>query len=178
MSRKLHQRARHRYFPALLAQTGYFVEDEGVADNVSATTRSAIMAAVRSSGNRSTEMRMLGLLKKVGARGWRRNYPLYGRPDFVFPRLRTVIFVDGCFWHGCDEHHRAPASNSDYWMAKITRNRARDHRVTQQLRMRGWTVIRVWEHDLQKQYHAALSRRLIRLLKKNSCKAKEDFFPA
>jgi DNA mismatch endonuclease, patch repair protein len=100
-----------------------------MADTVSSKMRSAIMAAVRSSGNLSTEQKFLKLLKEVGVRGWRRGYPLYGRPDFVFLGLRTAIFVDGCFWHGCEKHHRSPTSNREYWTQKIARNRVRTDKL-------------------------------------------------
>lgn len=67
-------------------------------------------------------------------------------PDIVFRRERVAVFVDGCFWHGCDEHYRPPASNGTYWESKIARNRARDTRVNAALLSDGWAVIRVWEH--------------------------------
>jgi len=67
--------------------------------------------------------------------------------DVVFPRLRVVVFVDGCFWHGCPEHCRVPERNSVYWQAKINRNRRRDAAVTVALNDSGWRVIRTWEHE-------------------------------
>jgi DNA mismatch endonuclease (patch repair protein) len=69
------------------------------------------------------------------------------RPDVVFTRQRLVVFVDGCFWHGCPEHGSKPRSNVTYWEAKLARNRARDQRVADGLRTDGWRVIRVWEHE-------------------------------
>lgn len=69
--------------------------------------------------------------------------------DAVFAGARVVVFVDGCFWHGCPEHFREPRANAGWWMAKIAGNRDRDARRTRQLRARGWSVIRVWEHEVR-----------------------------
>lgn len=68
------------------------------------------------------------------------------RADIVFPSARLAIFIDGCFWHGCPEHHRMPASNLEYWKGKLARNLARDKLVTDGLKRAGWTVLRLWEH--------------------------------
>src|SRR5262249_46138637 len=68
---------------------------------------------------------------------------------FLFPRERVVVFVDGCFWHGCPRCYRIPGSNSGYWSQKISRNRARDRRVTKELKSAGWKVLRIWEHALE-----------------------------
>jgi DNA mismatch endonuclease (patch repair protein) len=69
------------------------------------------------------------------------------RPDVVFTRARVVVFIDGCFWHGCPEHGRPPRTNSTYWNAKIAINQTRDRDQTIALEEAGWTVVRVWEHD-------------------------------
>ncbi len=107
------------------------------------------MAAVRSTGNTLTEGKLLSIFRRHGITGWRRHLPLLGKPDFTFPSQRTIVFVDGCFWHGCRRHLRMPASNRAYWEKKIARNIARDHANTIRLRMSGWKVIRVWEHELK-----------------------------
>ena len=77
-----------------------------------------------------------------------RNQRLVGKPDLVFPRKRVVVFVDGCFWHGCPECRKHAGLTSDFWIGKISANRERDTRVTAQLEEEGWTVIRVPEHDV------------------------------
>lgn len=69
------------------------------------------------------------------------------RPDVVLTRVRVVVFVDGCFWHGCPEHGKPPRTNSKYWNAKIAINQMRDREQTAALERAGWTVVRVWEHD-------------------------------
>jgi DNA mismatch endonuclease (patch repair protein) len=118
-------------------------------DNVSREVRSAVMRAVRSRRNRSTEGKLRAALMRAGIRGWRMNPPqIAGQPDFAFQNCRVTIFVDGCFWHGCPQCYRRPSSNQGYWDAKVERNRARDRRITAQLKRQGWRVLRVWEHQL------------------------------
>lgn len=86
----------------------------------------------------------LGLRYKVAAR----PIPAVRRTaDMVFTRAKVAVFVDGCFWHGCPQHHRAPTSNGDYWAAKVERNRRRDVDTDRLLAEAGWLVVRVWEHE-------------------------------
>lgn len=66
--------------------------------------------------------------------------------DIVLPRAKVVVFVDGCFWHGCPQHASWPKSNADWWRDKIETNRARDRDTDDRLEAAGWTVIRIWEH--------------------------------
>lgn len=107
------------------------------------------MRAVKSEGNASTELRVMGILRRAKLSGWRRHLPLPGRPDFAWPRAKVALFVDGCFWHGCPYCQRsATIANRDYWQQKIARNVRRDRRVSRQLRADGWSVLRVWEHAL------------------------------
>lgn len=108
------------------------------------------MARVKSTGNESTEMRLVREFRKNRITGWRRSFKLIGRPDFVFPKSRLVIFLDGCFWHGCPLCRRIPKSNSDYWIRKIGGNIKRDAEISIGLKCRGWTVLRFWEHELKK----------------------------
>jgi DNA mismatch endonuclease (patch repair protein) len=70
------------------------------------------------------------------------------RPDIVFSRLRLAIFVDGCFWHGCREHRSLPVSNAAFWKQKIEATARRDSQQAAWLHAAGWSVIRVWEHDV------------------------------
>ena len=112
------------------------------------------MSRVRSKGNFSTELRLVALFRKEGITGWRRSYPLFGKPDFVFPKLRLAVFVDGCFWHGCPVHGTLPRSNQAFWRTKLERNATRDRLVTRTLRARGWRVLRIWHHALKRQNQA------------------------
>ena len=67
--------------------------------------------------------------------------------DLVFRPARVAVEVRGCFWHGCPQHYRAPASNTDYWAEKISRNQRRDHENAQRLHDVGWLLLVVWEHE-------------------------------
>jgi DNA mismatch endonuclease (patch repair protein) len=120
-----------------------------MADTLTKDKRSAVMAAVRSVGNLSTELRLLRIMRVYGIVGWRRKQSLPGKPDFVFRRQRLAVFVDGCFWHGCPKHCRIPSSAIPYWVKKIGRNRLRDKDVRRLLLDQGWNVHRIWEHSLR-----------------------------
>jgi len=124
-------------------------------------TRSETMARVKSRGNRSTELRLITIFKRHSITGWRRGWPLVGKPDFVFPAARLVVFVDGCFWHGHPTLCRLPATNRSYWLPKIESNKARDRIVTQTLQKKGWHVLRVWEHELRVKNESTLVHKVI-----------------
>lgn len=133
-------------------------------DIFSKRKRSAVMRAVRGTANESTEKRLIAIFRAHKITGWRRGYPLFGTPDFVFPKRRIAIFVDGCFWHGCPRHYRRPKSRQIYWDAKIERNQRRDREVTQALRAMGWKVIRIWEHALARRAEKKTVARLLRVI--------------
>jgi DNA mismatch endonuclease, patch repair protein len=115
----------------------------------SGLTRSELMSRIRSTGNKRTELRLIEIFRSAGITGWRRRSCLIGKPDFVFPQQKIAVFVDGCFWHGCPRHYKAPRTRTNFWKAKIERNRRRDRLVTRALRKLGWTVVRYWEHDIE-----------------------------
>ncbi|HZQ46627.1 MAG TPA: very short patch repair endonuclease [Verrucomicrobiae bacterium] len=133
-----------------------------MADIFKKQIRSRVMAAIRSKGNKATELRLVAILRATGIRGWRRHQPLPGRPDFVFRRERLVIFVDGCFWHGCPRHFRMPKSNREYWERKLGRNIRRDRGNNKSLRKAGWQVLRFWQHSLDKP-HLVASRIILHM---------------
>lgn len=116
------------------------------------------MARVRGRGNKSTEAKLARLFRQEGIKSWRRHLRLPGTPDFAFPKERLVIFVDGCFWHGCPKHATLPATQRAFWLKKFSDNKARDRRVNQALRKSGWRVVRIWEHALTKQGEACIRR--------------------
>ena len=122
-----------------------------MADSISQEERSALMAKIRSTGNRSTEGKVEDTLKKAGIRGWKKHpKSVPGCPDFYFSKVKLAVFVDGCFWHACPRCGRLPSSKVEYWTPKIDSNRRRDNRIRRQLRARGFHVIRFWEHDLKR----------------------------
>lgn len=69
------------------------------------------------------------------------------RADMVFSRSHVAVFVDGCFWHACEQHGTWPQANKEWWRAKLLHNRARDTATDAALNATGWTVVRIWEHE-------------------------------
>jgi DNA mismatch endonuclease (patch repair protein) len=120
-----------------------------MADVFTKEQRSDIMRQVKSVRNKSTELKLIAFFKASHTKGWRRNYKLFGKPDFTFPRYKITIFVDGCFWHGHDCRNTRPKDNADYWTKKRERNIKRDIEVTQALQEKKWIVIRLWECELK-----------------------------
>lgn len=139
-----------------------------MADTVSTKERSRIMAKVKGRGNKSTELKLIKLFKEYYIKGWRRKYTLFGNPDFVIPKARLAIFVDGCFWHGCKEHCRMPKSNHEYWVSKIDKNTKRDKLVNKELKKKRWVVIRIWEHELKKGNHKKKLEKIKKLVEQNT----------
>ena len=107
------------------------------------------MAANRKK-NSLPELRLRSALYELGLR-----YRIHAKPipgmnfnaDVVFRPARVAVFVDGCFWHGCEIHGTWPAVNRDYWQGKISGNVLRDRRVDDMLERAGWNSVRVWEHE-------------------------------
>ena len=88
------------------------------------------MRQIKSKKNKSTELRLIEIFKQNGITGWRRNYPVKGHPDFIFPKKKIAVFVDGCFWHGHDCRNTRPADHQEYWQKKRERNIKHDKEVT------------------------------------------------
>jgi DNA mismatch endonuclease (patch repair protein) len=120
-----------------------------MADMFSVKKRSEIMSRIRNHGNKATEGRLISIMRSHRIIGWRRNARLFGRPDFVFPTRRLAIFVDGCFWHSCPKHKSKPEGNARFWRTKLRRNVKRDRLVNTKLHESGWTVLRIWQHELK-----------------------------
>jgi DNA mismatch endonuclease (patch repair protein) len=145
-----------------------------MADIFTKRKRSAVMSAIRSRGNTATELRLIAVFRAHGITGWRRGATLRWpadaakskafrvNPDFVFRARRLAVFVDGCFWHGCPLHATSPKTNAAFWRNKIAANRTRDRLVTRTLRARGWTVLRIWGHELKPAHERRLLNRLRR----------------
>src|SRR5436190_2248654 len=109
-----------------------------MGDMFSKAKRSEIMSRVKGSDNVRTERHFIRLLRKSRITGWRRGYPVEGKPDIAFPSARVSVFLDGCFWHGCPFHWSRPATNSAFWVRKLDRNKKRDREVNRLLRSKGW----------------------------------------
>jgi len=150
--------------------------------------RRELMSRIRSHGNKDTELAMARLFRRRKITGWRRQVQLRVanvglqlpkdgritrrmktaarhfkvRPDFVFSKLRLAVFVDGCFWHGCQRHGTQPKGNAAFWRRKISRNKTRDRRVNRALRRAQWQVLRVWAHALTRRQEARLLGRVRR----------------
>ena len=128
--------------------------------------RSAVMARIRGTGNKDTELRMMALFRAHGLSGWRRNQTVFGKPDFVFRGERVAVFVDGCYWHRhprCKDAY-TPKSRREFWLPKFAKNVARDRLVTRTLREQGWTVLRVWECALAAKRWPRVARGVARAL--------------
>ncbi|HLP58130.1 MAG TPA: very short patch repair endonuclease [Candidatus Deferrimicrobium sp.] len=121
-----------------------------MVDIFSKEKRFQIMQANKRRRNKSTELKLIEIFKENGIKGWRRQFRLFGSPDFVFPKERTVIFTDGCFWHGHDCRNTKPSSNKEYWDKKIKNNKNHDLKVNRTLEEKKWKVIRLWECELKK----------------------------
>lgn len=120
-----------------------------MADIFDKQKRSDVMSKIRSR-NTKLELIFRKALFKKGIRSYRLNVKLPGSPDITFPRVKVAIFVDGCFWHGCPLCYTEPETNSYFWRNKIIENQERDIRANKSLNEMGWTVIRVWEHEIEK----------------------------
>ena len=119
-------------------------------------TKSEQMARVRNK-NTKPEQFLRSALWRSGYR-YRVHTELPGTPDIVFPAKRLAVFVDGCFWHGCPVHYKAPARNASFWQSKLERNRQRDRKVDKDLEGMGWQVIRIWEHQITHELNLVVSR--------------------
>src|ERR1700710_200975 len=120
-----------------------------MADVVSSEVRSRMMAGIRGT-NTAPEMILRCALHAEGFRYRLHDRRLPGKPDMVFSRHHAVIFAHGCFWHGHDCHlFKWPSTRSDFWKAKIERNRVVDARVASELAALGWRCGHVWECALK-----------------------------
>lgn len=136
-----------------------------MADNMTRHQRSLTMSRIRSRDTKP-ETLLRSALHRRGLRFRVNCNTLPGCPDIVFARCRVVVFVDGDFWHGyklADWAHKL----GGYWREKITNNRQRDVRINRRLRRLGWSVIRVWEHEVEddlakaiRKVEASIQRRL------------------
>lgn len=140
-----------------------------MSDVFSKEKRSEVMSRIRGHGNRDTELALIRIFHKYKIVGWRRHQKVFGNPDFVFPKIHLLIFVDGCFWHMCPKHFKNPETNRQFWKKKLEANKKRDMRVNRELRKNGWRIIRIWEHDLVLKRYPIVAARIQKAIKKK-CK--------
>jgi DNA mismatch endonuclease, patch repair protein len=142
-----------------------------MADKLTREQRSANMRAVKSK-NTAPEILARQAAHRLGLRFRIHGARLPGRPDIVFPKYQTVIFVHGCFWHSHTGCHRArlPKSNLAFWKQKIQGNRARDRRAVANLKKLGWRVVILWQCELANLdvALARLSKEMPRIRKKSA----------
>lgn len=125
-----------------------------MTDKIDATRRSANMRAIRSK-DMTPEIGVRKLIHGMGYRFRLHRKDLPGKPDLVFPGLRKIIFVHGCFWHQHDDPQckdgRLPESRKEYWIPKLRRNQERDIESQEKLENMGWGVMIVWECESKKE---------------------------
>jgi DNA mismatch endonuclease (patch repair protein) len=120
-----------------------------MSDRYSKKTRSRVMSKIRSEQT-GGEITLRRYLWQKGWRGYRINFKgLPGKPDIAYISKKVAIFVDGCFWHKCPRCYTEPKSNRDYWIPKIKMNIERDRKQDIMLEDMGWTVVRIWEHEIE-----------------------------
>lgn len=124
-------------------------------DRLTKEERHLCMSRIRAT-NTKPELCLRHSLWHMGFRYRINDKRLPGSPDIVLPKYRTVIFVNGCFWHGHNncKIYKPPQTNTEFWSLKVTRNRERDQKVWRQLEAKGWSVIIVWECELEKAKYA------------------------
>jgi DNA mismatch endonuclease (patch repair protein) len=113
-------------------------------DKFTKNQRSYCMSRIKSRGTKPE------LLLKKKLKGFIYQPRVFGSPDFINYKKKEAVFIDGCFWHGCPHHFRAPASNRKYWLPKIKRNMRRDREINLAYKFAGWKVRRIWEHSKSK----------------------------
>ena len=119
-----------------------------MADVLTKSQRSYCMSRIRS---RDTGLEMLfeKYMKSGRLKGFRKGHSSAGKPDFIFPRSKVALFLDGCFWHGCPRCYREPKTNKKFWRNKIIGNKKRDKISNSLLRQGGWRIKRFWGHQVK-----------------------------
>ena len=131
-----------------------------MADVFDPAKRSQIMSHVKSK-NTAPEIKLRSILHRAGFRFRVNRKDLPGKPDIVLPKYKTVIFVNGCFWHGHDcKRGQRPQANTEFWNEKINKNIERDNIVVTELEKLGWQVLVIWECEIKKHNEDSLLLRI------------------
>jgi DNA mismatch endonuclease (patch repair protein) len=135
--------------------------EDGTMDQQSWASSESVRRSMRANRGRDTapEVAVRKIVHSVGLRYRVDHRPIASlnrRADLVFTRARVAVFIDGCFWHGCPEHHTVARTNAAYWSEKVQRNRVRDAETNRILALAGWQVLRFWEHEPPSDVAAAI----------------------
>lgn len=120
-----------------------------MVDNLSKEKRSRVMASIRGK-NTGPEKKVRAMMWVSGKRFRVHDRKVFGTPDVSNRSRRIAIFVDGCFWHGCERCYKQPRTNSEFWKSKIERNQKRRDLVRKTLKKEGFRMLEIWEHEISK----------------------------
>ncbi|GBE17187.1 very short patch repair protein [bacterium BMS3Abin15] len=134
-----------------------------MTDIFSKKKRSEIMSKVRGKDSK-IEIEFRKKLWKAGLRYRKNPTNYFGKPDLALKKHRVVIFIDSCFWHGCKKHGSMPRTRKKFWETKIKRNKQRDKEVNRYYKKERWSILRVWEHEIEKDLDKAINK-IIKFLK-------------
>lgn len=115
------------------------------------------MSAIRATHSK-LEDRITKALWSKGYRFRKNVKSLYGKPDIAIQKYHIVIFIDSCFWHKCPIHGSLPKNNQEFWEKKLARNKQRDIEVTRYYLDKNWNLLRIWEHEISREFVAALDK--------------------
>ncbi|MCL5073656.1 MAG: very short patch repair endonuclease [Actinobacteria bacterium] len=127
--------------------------------------RSYCMSQIRSK-NTKAEIKLRKCLYGNGLRNYKIHNNVLGKPDIFFSKKKIAIFIDGCFWHKCPKCFVRPKSKNEYWDKKIDKNVLRDKNVTKELKKLGFTVLRFWEHEIEKEIESCWAK-FLKIYEKN-----------
>lgn len=115
-----------------------------MTDNLTKEQRSYCMSQIKRSHTKPE------LILKKFLKGFKHNPKgIFGNPDFINWKKKTVVFLDGCFWHMCPIHYKEPKTNKKYWIPKLLKNVIRDKEADIAYKNAGWKVLRIWSHELK-----------------------------
>ena len=127
-----------------------------MVDTLSKEQRRKNMQAIRSQSK--LENQVSREIWKRGLRFRKNDKSLFGKPDISIKKYKIVIFIDSCFWHSCPIHGNMPKTNVEYWEKKLNKNIRRDLEVNQYYKEKGWNVLRIWEHNIKKDFQNTIEQ--------------------
>lgn len=131
---------------------------ERTADKISKERRSAVMSKIRSRNTKFEEDFIQALRRTTKMKFEKNVHLIKGKPDIVFKKAKVCVFLDSDFWHGWQYPRWKHLLKNDFWREKIEKNRTRDQKNTVLLKKNGWTVFRIWEHDIKKSINREISK--------------------